>query len=517
MAAIRKRCCPTDGSDGQSESRVQAGVIGVGPCAPGHVFQNRRPKGLIRALHLVRTARDLTRQHGKRAAALHGLLMLGRQVFLEDVTHAQQQGVAGPGASPPQQWQQHSVALDDRQKQRFLRFEVGIEGTAGQISCRHQVIDTDPGIAPLSKCSASPGKDPSTNFLIMPVLSALFLHVNLNMMIDRNYRLFNTCLLSQIQCAVLTRPDPLRRPQIHPMEADMKETTEILCIGSVLWDVIGRSPAVMREGSDVPGRITRVPGGVALIAAMTLRRFGLTPVLLTAVGQDPEGVELIAECQRMGLETGHVYRSDDLPTDRYMAVEGANGLIAAIADAHSLEAAGDKILRPLIDGPFGTADAPYTGVIVLDGNLTEGLLSDIAKSPAFQVADLRVAPASPGKAERLIPLLPMRNATIYVNLAEAGFILNKTFVDAETAATAMMARGAARVLVTDGGAPAAAGIGGRVITATPPEVLVTRVTGAGDTFMAAHIAGERAGETPEQALQSALTAAANYVSGDVPT
>ena len=60
----------------------------------------------------------------------------------------------------------------------------------------------------------------------------------------------------------------------------------------------------------------------------------------------------------MGLLTDHVYRSDDLPTDRYMAVEGANGLIAAIADAHSLEAAGDKILRPLQRRPARQRRAP---------------------------------------------------------------------------------------------------------------------------------------------------------------
>ena len=52
-------------------------------------------------------------------------------------------------------------------------------------------------------------------------------------------------------------------------------TPDILCIGSVLWDIIGRSPAAMRLGSDVPGRITRLPGGVAMNIAMTLARFGL--------------------------------------------------------------------------------------------------------------------------------------------------------------------------------------------------------------------------------------------------
>jgi sugar/nucleoside kinase (ribokinase family) len=291
---------------------------------------------------------------------------------------------------------------------------------------------------------------------------------------------------------------------------------DILCIGSVLWDIIGRAPAALRLGSDVPGRITRLPGGVAMNIAMTLRRFGLTPALLSAIGRDAEGDALLAACARMGLVTDMLYRSDDLPTDRYMAIEGANGLIAAIADAHSLEAAGDKILRPLADGRLGSAQAPYPGLIALDGNLTEALLATIATSPLFADADLRVAPASPGKAERLLPLLAHPRATLYVNLEEASLLAKTRFATAHAAATALIARGANRVLVTDGGHPCAEGrAGGDVITDAPPSVMVTRVTGAGDTFMAAHIVAECRGQTRGLALSHALQAAADYVSGEI--
>ncbi|MEO1536666.1 MAG: PfkB family carbohydrate kinase [Pseudomonadota bacterium] len=293
--------------------------------------------------------------------------------------------------------------------------------------------------------------------------------------------------------------------------------SRILCIGSVLWDVIGRSSAVMRVGSDVPGRITRLPGGVAMNIAMTLRRFDMSPVLLTAIGRDADGDELIEHAKRLGLDTTFLYRSDDLPTDQYMAVEGANGVIAAIADAHSLEAAGDKILAPLVDGRLGSSEAPYAGQIALDGNLTEILLAQVAQNPLYAKADLRVAPASPGKAKRLLPLLAMSNATLYVNLEEAGLLCHRTFDTAPDAARALMERGAAEVLVTDGGATAAHAQKDGIMTAEPPQVLVTRVTGAGDTFMAAHIAAEARGEDAATALATALAAAAAYVSGDVPS
>lgn len=298
--------------------------------------------------------------------------------------------------------------------------------------------------------------------------------------------------------------------------ARMTKTPDILCIGSVLWDVIGRSASHMRVGSDVPGRITRLPGGVAMNIAMTLRRFGMTPALLTAIGRDAEGEELIGEAARMGMICDHVYRSEDLPTDVYMAVEGANGLVAAIADAHSLEAAGEKILRALDNGDLGSEAAPFAGPVALDGNLTEELLQVIAHSPLFAAADLRVAPASPGKAERLLALLGHPSATLYVNLEEAGLLCQTTFPDSMTAASALIARGAHRVLVTDGGNAASEGTAADIITQIPPAVMVTRVTGAGDTFMAAHIASEAQGMGRDAALTRALNAAATYVSGETP-
>lgn len=296
----------------------------------------------------------------------------------------------------------------------------------------------------------------------------------------------------------------------------MEKTPDILCIGAVLWDIIGRSASHMRLGSDVPGRITRLPGGVAMNIAMTLGRFGMAPVVLCATGRDAEGDALLSEAETFGIITDYAYRSEDLPTDRYMAVEGANGLIAAIADAHSLEAAGAKILRPLEDGRLGTLDRPWSGPIALDGNLTVDLLHTIAHSPLFRAADLRVAPASPGKAERLLALVGHPGVTLYVNLEEAGLLCQCEFSDSSAAAMGLMQRGVTHVLVTDGGRAAADGLSGDIITHCPPSVLVTRVTGAGDTFMAAHIVSERAGMDRATSLARAAKAAATYVSGDTP-
>lgn len=292
----------------------------------------------------------------------------------------------------------------------------------------------------------------------------------------------------------------------------MGRKPDILCIGSVLWDIIGRTDHPMLPGNDKPGRITRLPGGVALNIAMTLKGLGLAPALLSVVGDDAEGHALLVACRAMGLDCDPVLVDPDLPTDQYMAIEAQGALLAALADAHSLEAAGARILAPLADGRLASATAPWRGVVALDGNLTEALLAEIATSAIFAAADLRIAPASPGKAARLRPLLGHPRATLYVNCEEAGLLTETRPRDARMAADALIAAGARRVLVTDGPATAVAAQEAQRWQVDPPTVTACRVTGAGDTFMAAHIAAELAGAGNQDALARAVAAAAAYVS-----
>ena len=99
---------------------------------------------------------------------------------------------------------------------------------------------------------------------------------------------------------------------------------------------------------------------------------------------------------------------------------------------------------------------------------------------------------------------------------EANILSRSETATAPEAAQALLTRGAGRVLVTNGGELAAEGRRDEgVIMGQPPKVLVTRVTGAGDTFMAAHLVAERRGATRQEALDEALRAAATYVSGDI--
>lgn len=290
--------------------------------------------------------------------------------------------------------------------------------------------------------------------------------------------------------------------------------TPILCIGSALWDTIGRHPGTMSAGHDRPGRIRRIPGGVALNVALALARLGERPQVLTVLGRDQEGDALMAACAALGVDLSFSLRRADLPTDAYMAIEDTGGLVAAIADAHSLEAAGSDVLAPLEDGRLGSAARPFDGTVILDGNLTEAVLQEIAASPLFAAADLRVVPASPGKALRLRPFVETSRGTLYVNREEACLLTGCDAPDAETAGQALVAAGAARAIVTDGTSPAADVCRDTAHSARPPSVTAQRVTGAGDTLLAVHTTQERRGTDRGKALTAACAAAARFVSGE---
>ena len=293
----------------------------------------------------------------------------------------------------------------------------------------------------------------------------------------------------------------------------MQRKLDIICIGSVLWDIIGRSPCAMSSGSDKPGKIIKIPGGVALNLAMALQKNGFNSSLLSAIGADDDGDQLIEQIKLRGIDTEHIYRAKSFPTDKYMAVEGSNGLIGAIADTHTLERCEKYILSPLKNGKLYKLHEPWAGIIVLDGNLTENLLNKINSDPLFRNIDLRIAPASPGKAARLRTCLNGNVRTVYMNLEEANLIVNQNFNESCSAAIALLNAGFKRAVVTNGGNKVTVAEKDSQITITPPNVDVVRVTGAGDVFMASHIQAELIGKQKETAINFALNQTAKYISG----
>ncbi len=294
----------------------------------------------------------------------------------------------------------------------------------------------------------------------------------------------------------------------------MNRATPILCIGSALWDIIAHSSRDLRPGFDVPGRIERRMGGVALNIALELARQGQPVDILSLIGTDPTGNALVEAIKSAGVGTAHLTRAD-VETDTYLAVETPNGeVFAAIADCAALERAGTDVFEPLKNGKVADISNTYTGHIIADGNLPTETLEALLSLPECARSEFIFVPASPGKAGRLSPVIKAHGGRIYVNRTEAEIILKQSLKSAPEAAEKLVALGANTAIVTDGPRPAAhASEGAATFTETPPKTVAKTTTGAGDIFLAAHLSAELNGADPTGALAAAITASCNHISG----
>ena len=215
----------------------------------------------------------------------------------------------------------------------------------------------------------------------------------------------------------------------------------------------------------------------------------------------------------MGINTDYIYRSDNFTTDNYLAIEDNEGVVAAIADAHSLESVGYKILKPLKNKKFISSLKSDRLPLIVDGNLKSDLLNNLAADSFYEKFDLKLVPASPGKASRLTPFITKENVTLYLNLSEAQILCGINFSDTVSAASELINYGVGKVIITDGqNKVSMASRATGVLSVTPPKIKVKRLTGAGDTFLAAHVKAEMLKYDPEQCLEFAVEKSARYIS-----
>ena len=293
------------------------------------------------------------------------------------------------------------------------------------------------------------------------------------------------------------------RPQLTPPP----------CLSSAPAPRTGTSSAARacrcRPAPTCPAASTRQPGGVAQNIARALAALGRPVALLSAIGRDRAGDELVADLAAAGIDCAGLHRHDG-PTDTYLAHRRRRRRAPR---------------RRSPTAPASSAPAPpsspaprrptWPGPLVLDGNLPAPVLAALPppprrhRSPSSRRARTR-PPASPpprrppGDASTSTAARPRRSAPA-------------AFPDSRAAAAALLALGAAEAVVTDGPRPATAA--GRRRQPSPsrrPPVAAASVTGAGDVLVAAHLAARADGLDPEAALRAALAAAARHITSEVP-
>lgn len=242
-------------------------------------------------------------------------------------------------------------------------------------------------------------------------------------------------------------------------------------------------PVALATSNPVTMRATH--GGVARNVAEALARLGRPVELVSRVGNDPAGDEIVDALDRCGIDTSALDRTSDASTASYTAlIEPDGSLAVALADM----AIYDTILPETIDRALPVL--ARHSIWFADANLPRETLAHLL---SLKPAGTRIAAdaVSVPKAARLAGLLD-RIDVLFVNEDEAAELVGfpvESDEQAEVAARALIAQGAGSVVLTRGAKGCLAAQPGKVERLAAPVAVPRDVTGAGDALIAGTLFG----------------------------
>jgi fructokinase len=285
---------------------------------------------------------------------------------------------------------------------------------------------------------------------------------------------------------------------------------EFYTFGEILWDCLPSG---------------RHPGGAPFNVAAHIAQLGVSVSLLSAVGQDSLGDEILDFAKDKGVNLDFVVRARiGLPTGTVLATVDAWGnatyeIVQPVAwdeiivSAQALEAvskAGAFVFGSL------ASRSPYN---------REQLDRLIAVTGPLKFFDVNLRPPF-GDPKRIVELA-RRADVLKLNQDEVGQIASwlrtgeatpnppgKADAIAEACATLSEATNTPRICVTMGAGGAALWDRGNLVTATAPKVVVKDTVGAGDAFMAGLIVGLTRAADTQTVLETACRLGAIVASHD---
>lgn len=142
----------------------------------------------------------------------------------------------------------------------------------------------------------------------------------------------------------IRRPARPTRPR-RPGRAPRPEPPRIVVLGDLALDVVIAPARALETGSDVPGRVTFVPGGSAANTARWLARLGARTTLIAAVGRDGTGRALVDAVRSDGV-TARVTRVAGSRTARIAVLVGPDGERSFVPDRGAADRLAPSDLRP---------------------------------------------------------------------------------------------------------------------------------------------------------------------------
>jgi len=223
----------------------------------------------------------------------------------------------------------------------------------------------------------------------------------------------------------------------------------VLVIGAAGLDAVGRVRGDLKSGTSNPARIRLSFGGAARNVAENLARLGQPVSLISAVGYDEVGDQILAAARQAGVDVSGVVRAKEQPTGSYLAVLDAQGRLKfGLDDMRAMSVITPDVLK-------ARAEMFYDASLVfVDTNLPRDTLRTAVSLARKAQIPVCADATSLSLAGRLKPHLP-RLHLITPNTAEAGVLCGRTIGeddrdDALDAAKCLVSAGVKIVIITMG-------------------------------------------------------------------
>lgn len=255
-------------------------------------------------------------------------------------------------------------------------------------------------------------------------------------------------------------------------------SASILCFGAAHFDRTLQCTEHFVPAASNPVRtLHRKPGGVSRNIAVHLRLLGNNVAMLSAVGDDGDGEQVISALNEIGIDTRRIAKLPGEHTAGYTAVLDETGELAiGMMDAEVY----DLITREFLADQLVNLQAwPWW---LIDANLPTESISWLAENKGS--TKFCAATVSPSKAGRFIPVLDKIDVLI-ANRAEAkvltGIEINE-LPQARTAIELLRGWGIPNVVITLGATGVVTSSRDGTAFWRPLPTRVRDVNGAGDAF-----------------------------------
>jgi len=174
----------------------------------------------------------------------------------------------------------------------------------------------------------------------------------------------------------------------------------VVVIGAAGLDLVGRAEEPLRPGTSNPARVRMSNGGVARNVAENLASLGMPTILLTAIGDDERGRQLLDDTRAAGVDVEPSLIVEGGRTGSYLALLNDQGsLHLAFDDMRVVQSITPEYLlerKSLIQG---------AQAVFLDANLTPPTLAAAVALASRAGVPVAADPTSVGLAPRLVPHL----------------------------------------------------------------------------------------------------------------